>query len=112
MFPVSWKWPWKDARMGWLVVALLILVIGVAIALITARTGSATLPSIASERPEVSLPETGQITSTDLARVRFTQTLRGYAPDEVDDLLERLRAQLEEAEGDPPTNARPARRGG
>lgn len=96
--------------MGWLVLAMLILVLGVAIALVTARTGSATLPSIATERPEVSLPGTGPITSTDLARVRFTQTLRGYAPDEVDDLLERLRAQLEEAEGDPPPTASTVRR--
>jgi DivIVA domain-containing protein len=87
--------------MGWLVLALLILVLGVAVALVASRTGSATLPPIASERPEVSLPGTGQITSTDLARVRFTQTLRGYAPDEVDDLLERLREQLEQAEGGP-----------
>ena len=89
--------------MGWLVLALLLLVLGVALALITARTGSATLPSIASERPEVSLPGDGPITSTDLARVRFTQTLRGYAPDEVDDLLERLRAQLEKAEDAQPS---------
>jgi DivIVA domain-containing protein len=96
-------------RMGWLVLALLILVLGVAVALITSRTGAATLPSIASERPEVSLPGDGPITSTDLARVRFSQSLRGYAPDEVDDLLERLRAQLEAAEGDPP-NRVPSRR--
>ena len=96
--------------MGWLVLALLILVLGVAVALIVSRTGSATLPSIASERPEVSLPGDGPITSTDLARVRFTQTLRGYAPDEVDDLLERLRAQLEDGAGDPPRRAPTARR--
>lgn len=96
--------------MGWLVLALLILVLGVAVALIVSRTGSATLPSIASERPEVSLPGDGPITSTDLARVRFTQTLRGYAPDEVDDLLERLRAQLEDGAGDPPRRAPAARR--
>ena len=91
--------------MGWLVLALLILVMGVALALVVSRTGAASLPSIASERREVSLPGTGPITSTDLARVRFTQTLRGYAPDEVDDLLERLRVQLEEAEGDPARKA-------
>jgi len=96
--------------MGWLVLALLILVMGVALALVVSRTGSASLPSIASERREVSLPGTGPITSTDLARVRFTQTLRGYAPDEVDDLLERLRAQLEEAEGDPARRAPQERR--
>jgi len=95
--------------MGWLVLALLILVLGVAVALVVARTGSASLPPVASERPEVSLPGDGPITSTDLARVRFTQTLRGYAPDEVDDLLERLRAQLERTEGDPATKT-PTRR--
>jgi DivIVA domain-containing protein len=98
--------------MGWLVLALLILVLGVAVALVAARTGSGsgTLPPIASERPEVSLPGTGPITSADLARVRFTQTLRGYAADEVDDLLERLRAQLEQAEAGPPPPAPPGRK--
>ena len=96
--------------MGWLVLALLLLVLGLALALVVGRTGSATLPPMASERPEVSLPADGPITSTDLARVRFTQTLRGYAADEVDDLLERLRAQLEAAEGDPPKTRPTTRR--
>ena len=96
--------------MGWLVLALLILVLGVAVALVASRSGSGTLPPIASERPEVSLPGTGPITSADLARVRFTQTLRGYAADEVDDLLERLRVQLEQAEAGPPPPAPPGRK--
>jgi DivIVA domain-containing protein len=85
--------------MGWLIVALVILVLGVAIAMVVARTSAGTLPSIASERAEVSITAGEPITSTDLARIRFTQTLRGYAPDEVDDLLERLRMQFEMAEG-------------
>lgn len=86
--------------MTWIALMVVIVVLGVAVALVVAYTDAAVMPEVASDRAEVSLPADRPLQAADLASVRFTQTLRGYAPDEVDDLLERLRNELAARETD------------
>jgi len=77
--------------MTWLWLALVVAVIGAAAALAASRW-----PIGAPGRPDrevVRLPSR-PLTDDDLATLRFTQSLRGYSMDEVDDVIERLRAEL------------------
>jgi DivIVA domain-containing protein len=50
------------------------------------------LPEPTSSRPEVELPET--VSAEDIDRVRFSVGFRGYRMDEVDEVLDRLSAEL------------------
>jgi DivIVA domain-containing protein len=50
------------------------------------------LPEPTSSRPEVELPET--VTAQDIDRLRFSVGFRGYRMDEVDEVLDRLSAEL------------------
>ncbi len=77
--------------MTWLWIAVIVAVIGAAIALVVGRGGA--MPEVAPDRPAAQVPA-GQLTSDDLAQVRFSQALRGYAMDEVDDLIARVRIEL------------------
>ena len=49
-----------------------------------------------SDDPPLDLPE-GELSGTDLRRVRFNVAFRGYRAAEVDALIERLAAQLDES---------------
>lgn len=79
--------------MTWLWVAVVVAVLGVVIAIVVGRIDAGGMPEVARDRPAAQL-SSAPLTDTDLAGVRFTQTLRGYAMDEVDDFIERLRAEL------------------
>jgi DivIVA domain-containing protein len=50
------------------------------------------LPEPTSSRPEVELPET--VSAQDIDRLRFSVGFRGYRMDEVDEVLDRLSAEL------------------
>jgi DivIVA domain-containing protein len=79
--------------MTWLWVAVVVAVLGAAIAIVAGRVGGANLVEVARDRPAAQL-RSEPLTDADLAGMRFTQTLRGYAMDEVDDFIERLRGEL------------------
>lgn len=79
--------------MTWLWVAVVVAVLGVVIAIVVGRISGGAMPEVAPDRPAAQLTS-APLTDADLAGIRFTQTLRGYAMDEVDDFIERLRAEL------------------
>jgi len=81
--------------MEWFIAILAVAVLG--LAAVAAGGGLGELGSFKVDRPQLSLPES-DLTATDLARVRFAVVPRGYAMNQVDQLLDRLQRQL----GDPP----------
>ena len=100
---------------------LLFLAVGVVIVVVIAllavgRLGE--LPEAEPDRPPTLLPETRLVESEDVDAVRFAVGLRGYRMDEVDDVLDRLAAdiaerdariaQLEAATASAPSAAAPA----
>jgi DivIVA domain-containing protein len=81
------------AGMTWLWVAVVVAVLGVVIAIVVGRISGGEMAEVAPDRPAAQL-SSAPLTDADLAGIRFTQTLRGYAMDEVDDFIERLRGEL------------------
>nr|WP_068109307.1 DivIVA domain-containing protein [Nocardioides dokdonensis] len=77
----------------WFFAILLVLVMG-AIATVAAGRGTP-LAAEYDDRPDVLVPA-GRLVGADLRRVRFSLAFRGYRMSEVDALLDRLAAQLEE----------------
>lgn len=81
--------------------AALFVLIGIAaigmLVVLAARGFTGFAPPSADE-PPLRLPEDGELTQEDLAQVQFRVVTRGYRMDEVDALLDRLRAQLPERE--------------
>jgi DivIVA domain-containing protein len=80
-------------------VTLLFLAVGVAVVAVIAllavgRLGE--LPEVEPDRPPTLLPETRLVESEDVDAVRFAVGLRGYRMDEVDDVLDRLSADIAE----------------
>jgi DivIVA domain-containing protein len=80
-------------------VTLLFLAVGVAVVaaialLAVGRLGE--LPEVEPDRPPTLLPETRLVESDDVDAVRFAVGLRGYRMDEVDDVLDRLSADIAE----------------
>jgi DivIVA domain-containing protein len=55
------------------------------------------------DRPDALVPADGDITASDLRRVRFSLAFRGYRMSEVDALLDRLASEKEQAAADEPT---------
>jgi len=88
-----------DSGMIWLVAVLAILVVGGLVVLAVAR-GAALAPA-ADDRPEVRLPADRPLRAEDIRGTRFTMTLRGYRMAEVDSLLARLAAELDERSSAP-----------
>jgi len=80
--------------MIWLLAVLVILVVGGLVILAVAR-GAAMAPA-ADDRREVRLPADRPLRAEDLRTTRFTMALRGYRMPEVDALLARLAAEMEE----------------
>jgi len=87
--------------MIWLFAILIVVVMG-AVAVVAAGRGGSMADSF-DDRPDVRVPADGPLTGADLRRVRFTTAFRGYRMSEVDTLLDRLAAELEQA------SRRPAR---
>ena len=80
--------------MMWFFAALVVLAMG-GVALLAAGKG-APLAEVYDDRPDAVVPAEGPLTAADLRRVRFSIALRGYRMSEVDALLDRLSAELEE----------------
>ncbi len=80
--------------MMWFFAILVVLVMG-AIATVAAGRGTPLAPEY-DDRPDVLVPA-GRLGGEDLRRVRFSLAFRGYRMSEVDALLDRVAAQLEES---------------
>jgi DivIVA domain-containing protein len=81
----------------WFFAILLVLAMGGVAVVASGRGGS--LPEEYDDRPDVRVPATGPLTGDDVRGVRFSLAFRGYRMSEVDALLERLAAQVDDASG-------------
>lgn len=80
--------------MMWVFAIIIVLVLG-GVALVASGVGAA-MPEAHVDRRDVLVPGDGPLGPEDLRAVRFNVTLRGYRMAEVDALLGRLAAELEE----------------
>ncbi len=80
--------------MTWFLAVLIVLAMG-AVAVVAAGRGEPLGPAY-DDRPDVRLPAQGPVTGEHLRAIRFNTALRGYRASEVDALLERLAAQLDD----------------
>lgn len=85
--------------MTWFFAVLIVLAMG-AVAVVAAGHGAPLGPAY-GDRPDVDLPAEGPVTAEDLRGLRLTTAVRGYRTDEVDALIDRLAAQLEETRPEP-----------
>jgi DivIVA domain-containing protein len=98
--------------MTWFFAVLVVLVLGGVAVVASGRGGS--LGTAYDDRPDVRLPAEGPVTGDDLRGLRLNTAVRGYRASEVDALIERLAAQLDEQlearpdEGLPPRDVPPA----
>jgi DivIVA domain-containing protein len=93
--------------MSWFFAVLIVLVIG-AVAVVASGRGGA-LGTAYDDRPDVRLPADRPVTGEDLRGLRFNTAVRGYRASEVDALLERLAAQLDEQLEEQPDDSFPPR---
>lgn len=77
--------------MEWILAALAVVVIGLAAVAGSGRLGE--LPGTTGDRPHLILPDRA-LTAADIDAARFAVVSRGYAMDQVDELLDRLVAQI------------------
>ncbi|MEY9963250.1 DivIVA domain-containing protein [Streptacidiphilus sp. MAP12-16] len=78
--------------MFWLIVAVMVLVVGAAA--LVALGGGGSLPEAERDRLAARLPLDRPLGRADVDALRFPMALRGYRMDEVDDVLDRLGAEL------------------
>ncbi len=76
----------------WFWVIVVVLMIG-AITVLLVGSGSS-LSEAYEDRPDQTIPVGRPLTADDLEDIRFTTAVRGYRMDEVDALVDRLRADL------------------
>jgi len=93
----------------WFFAILVVLAMGGVAVVAAGRGGS--LPEEYDDRPDVRVPAEGPLTGDDVCGVRFSLGVRGYRMSEVDALLARLAAQLDDSGVDRPDGPadRPAR---
>lgn len=84
--------------MEWFLWVLVAVVLGVAAVIGSGRLGE--MPPAVHDAPVPELPE-GELTASDLANVQFAVVPRGYSMAQVDELLDRLAAQLHASAGGP-----------
>ena len=84
--------------MTWFFAALIVLAMG-GVAVVAAGRGASLGPAY-DDRADVRLPADRPVTGDDLRSLRFNTAVRGYRASEVDALIERLAAQLDEQEVD------------
>ncbi len=80
--------------MTWFLAVLVVLAMG-AVAVVASGRGASMGPSY-DDRADVSLPADRPVSGDDLRALRFNTTVRGYRASEVDALIDRLAAQLDE----------------
>jgi DivIVA domain-containing protein len=79
--------------MSWFFAILIVLAMGGVAAVASGRGSS--LGTAYDDRPDVRLPADRPVSGDDLRALRFNTTVRGYRASEVDELLDRLAAQLD-----------------
>jgi DivIVA domain-containing protein len=79
--------------MMWFFAVLIVLALG-GVAVVASGVG-APLARVYDDRPDVVVPADRPLTGADLRAVRFSSAVRGYRASEVDELLDRLAAQLD-----------------
>jgi DivIVA domain-containing protein len=90
----------------WLWVVGIVVVVG-AVTVVAVGTGAA-LGDVYEDRPDHTVPVGRPLAADDLRDVTFSTAVRGYRMDEVDALLERIRADLLARETHaPPSDDRP-----
>lgn len=80
-------------------IVLLVLLTGLAVAAVLGRFGGGFMDEAVTTTPFEALPD-GPLDSSDVAELRFDQTVRGYRMGQVDDVLDRLRAELDERDAE------------
>jgi DivIVA domain-containing protein len=80
--------------MMWFFAVLIVAVMG-GIAVVAAGRGGSMAETF-DDRPDSRVQADGPLTATDLRRVRFGTAFRGYRMSEVDALLDRLAAELDD----------------
>lgn len=80
-------------------IVLLVLVTGLAVAAVLGRFGGGAMDDPVTTTPFEPLPS-GALKSADVAEIRFDQTMRGYRMGQVDDVLDRLRTELDERDAE------------
>jgi len=80
--------------MMWFFAVLIVLAMG-GVAAVAAGYGRS-MPEVYDDRPDALVPTGRALRGADLRRVRFSTAVLGYRMSEVDALLERLAAELEE----------------
>ena len=73
----------------------LVVVVVAAVAMVAVGRGDGLAPAV-PDRPDVELPTGRPLEAADLADLRLSVTVRGYRMDEVDALLARLAAEIED----------------
>jgi DivIVA domain-containing protein len=86
--------------MTWFFAILVVLAMGGIAVVASGRGGS--LAEEYDDRPDVRVPADGPLTGDDVRGVRFSLGVRGYRMSEVDALLARLAAQLDDSPADRP----------
>ncbi|MDR1264830.1 MAG: DivIVA domain-containing protein [Propionibacteriaceae bacterium] len=89
--------------MEWFIAAVAVVVIGIAAMAASGRLGQ--FGPAASDRPQPQWPE-GPLAAQDIDNLGFAVVPRGYAMDQVDEFMDRVKARLEQWEGQ--TGADPA----
>lgn len=82
------------AAMTWFFAIVIVAALG-AVAVVAAGRGGA-MAEVYDDRPDARVPAEGSLSAEDLRRVRFSTAFRGYRMSEVDALLDRLGAELDE----------------
>jgi DivIVA domain-containing protein len=90
--------------MMWVFAIVVVIVLG-GVAVVAAGRGEPMAPAY-DDRPDALVPADRPLTAADVRKVRFSVALRGYRMTEVDALLTRLAAELEEARNDDPPSPR------
>jgi DivIVA domain-containing protein len=87
----------------WFFAVLIVLLMG-AVAVVASGRGGSLGPAY-DDRADVRLPADRPVTGEDLRALRFNTAVRGYRASEVDALLARLAAQLDDEDGSPAPGA-------
>ncbi|MBV6700818.1 DivIVA domain-containing protein [Kitasatospora aureofaciens] len=78
--------------MFWVIVVAMAVVVGGAA--LVALGGGGSMPEAVQDRPSARLPQDRPLSKTDVDDLRLPMAVRGYRMDEVDDVLDRLGAEL------------------
>ncbi|MGH3443993.1 MAG: DivIVA domain-containing protein [Nocardioidaceae bacterium] len=81
--------------MAWFFAFVIVAAMGVVAVVASGRGG--TMAETYDDRPDSRVQAEGPLRALDLRRVRFTTAFRGYRMSEVDSLLDRLAAELDDA---------------